>query len=1231
MKTGDGIQATRAGDLQVERYFTRPGVDPFTEVDWEIRDARIGSGDKVAFEQKDLEFPKSWSQNATNIVAQKYFRGPLGSPRRERSVRDMINRVVGWYAQRGAVDGYLAGEREESFRAELTHLLLMQKMAFNSPVWFNVGLVNPPRVSACFILDVEDDMRSILNWYVEEGLIFKAGSGAGINLSNLRSSKELLTSGGTASGPVSFMRGADASAGTIKSGGSTRRAAKMVVLDVDHPDVEEFISCKVREERKARALREAGFDMDLDGADSHSLQYQNANNSVGLSDAFIQAYLDDREWGLKAVKDGRVIKKVKARELMHQIAEAAWECADPGVFYLDTMNRWHTSPAAGPIRATNPCFTGDALVHTDKGMVRFDDLMRRVIDGETFGIYTHDATSKDIPRDRVMVTSPSRYMVTGVNEIWKLQFSNGMEVRCTPGHKFFTTNRGMVPADELTPEDRIKVLNRPTPPTMAEWTLPASAVAVLQRSGQYGDVDVPEKWTEDLAERLGRLVADGTRQAERVPGCLFTAPESIQAVFLRSVYDANGAPSPGAGENATGCIGLPSPSRTLLQDVQLLLTAHGIVSRISEPTDRGWELRISGRSIGVFASQIGFSLPGKVDRLEGMVEGFYPRLDEDPRLVSAEPDGFELTFNLTEPRNHSYVVNGLVVANCGEFVRPANTSCNLASLRLTKFLDPEGSFDIPAFSAAVETTLTAMDISIHNAEYPTDRIASMVKTYRELGIGFTDLGALLMQQGVPYDSDAGRAWAAAITALMSGVAYRRSAELAAAVGPYPGWTEPGNAEAHVDVVRRHRAAVDEIDATIAPQRVLDAAKLAWDDAIELGRQHGYRNAQVSLIAPTGTISFLLDADTTGIEPDLALVKTKKLVGGGTMKIINLGVPQALKKLGYPPRHVADIVEHVTENNTVKGAPHLHKDHYPVFDCAMGDSPIHYMGHVRMLAAVQPFLSGSSSKTVNMPEDATVDEIEALYLEGWRMGLKNLAIYRDNCKVGQPLSADKKVGKAVEKDKAVARTEVRPSPVRRRLPRKRPSKTTSFQIADCNGYVMAGEYPDTGELGEIFLKVAKQGSTLAGVMDAFAIAISIGLQYGVPLKAYVEKFINMRFEPGGITDDPDFRFATSVVDYIFRRLGADYLSPEDRAALNVLTTGERKRALDGGVPQVSNGHGEHMEEASGGAGAVAGEPEEPRLIVRTVSDAPLCYTCGISMQPAGSCFVCGSCGTTSGCS
>jgi ribonucleoside-diphosphate reductase alpha chain len=905
---------TTPSALRVERFFTRPGGDPYDEVEWEIRDALIGSGDKVAFEQREVEFPRGWSQNCTNIVAQKYFRGPLGTPRRERSVKQMIGRVVGWYTEKGRDNGYLTGpEGIEAFHAELTHLLLFQKMAFNSPVWFNVGLVDVPRVSACFILDVEDDMRSILNWYVEEGLIFKAGSGSGINLSKLRSSKEQLTSGGTASGPVSFMRGADASAGTIKSGGSTRRAAKMVVLDADHPDVEEFIWCKAREERKARALREAGFDMDLDGIDSHSIQYQNANNSMGLTNDFIDAYLEDRDWDLRAVTDGRVIKTLKARELVREIAEAAWECADPGVFYLGTMNKWHTSPAEGPIRATNPC---------------------------------------------------------------------------------------------------------------------------------------------------------------------------------------------------------------------------------------------------------------------------------------------------------------------AEFVRPANTSCNLSSLRLTKFLDDDSRFNVDEFVSAVETSITAMDISVSNAEYPTDKISSMVNKYRELGLGYTDLGALLMRQGIAYDSDQGRAWAAAITALMGGVAYRRSAEIAAALEPYPGWNEPGNAEAHLNVIEMHRAAVDEIDRTLAPPELVEAARRAWDEALELGARHGFRNAQVTLIAPTGTISFLMDADTTGIEPDLALVKSKKLVGGGLMKIVNQAVPAALQRLGYSQDQITEVIAYISENNSVLGAPHIREEHHPVFACAMGDNTIHYMGHVKMMAAVQPFLSGAISKTVNMPEDVTVEDIESLYIEGWRLGLKNLAIYRDNCKVAQPLAADKKSSPQIAPSD-------QPQPIRRRLPRKRTSKTMSFRVAECEGYVHAGEYPDTAELGEIFLKVAKQGSTLSGVMDAFAIAISIGLQYGVPLRAYVEKFINMRFEPSGVTDDPDFRFATSLVDYIFRRLAADYLTPEERAALNIWTVEERQEAIESSNPE-GNGH------AVLGNGKAEEAPEllsleEAPAVEEVRVDAPLCYTCGIEMQPAGSCFVCGSCGTTSGCS
>ncbi|MEO7804361.1 MAG: LAGLIDADG family homing endonuclease, partial [Actinomycetota bacterium] len=810
----------------------------------------------------------------------------------------------------------------------------------------------------------------------------------------------------------------------------------------DHPDVEEFINCKVREEQKARVLREAGFDMDLDGSDSHSLQYQNANNSVGLSDAFLEAYTKDQDWDLKAVKDGRVVKTLKARELMRQIAQAAWDCADPGVFYLDTMNRWHTSPSEGPIRATNPCFPGDALVHTDKGLVRIDQLVMRAAQGESFGVYTHDETSSTDPATRVEATIPVQYMVTGVNEVLKLKFSNGMEVRATPNHRFFTSNRGMVPACELTREDTVKTLDVATPATMADWALPEEAGIASRRlkSEQRQPMNLPEKWSEDLGDYLGWLVGDGcfseggfstiygskedqehimprhqafltelngrvpkvavqtngtmqlrvTRHAlirfiealglkrataadKRIPEAIFTAPVEVQAAFLKSLFDADGCASESQPDKGTRYVGLSSRSSELLKGVQRLLTTFGVSSRIYEEKRRkrtgftyttvageersyeslpGWDLRISGPSISQFAKSVGFSLPAKSQKLAEFVTHEVYKTDPNVHLVSAESDGFELTYNLTEKRNHSYIVNGLVVSNCGEFVRPANTSCNLASLRLTQFLDANGAFQVNAFVAAVETTLTAMDISVTNAEYPTQKITDMVADYRELGIGYTDLGALLMDEGIAYDSHEGRAWAASITALMSGVAYRRSAELASVLGPYPGWNKPGNAEAHLDVVSRHRQALDDIDVDVAPGQIFEAARKAWDEAVELGGKYGYRNAQVSLLAPTGTISFLMDADTTGIEPDLGLVKSKKLVGGGTMKIVNQRVPSALKRLGYPSEQASEIVAYVGENNTVKGAPFMKPEHFSVFDCAMGDSPIHYMGHVKMMASVQ---------------------------------------------------------------------------------------------------------------------------------------------------------------------------------------------------------------------------------------------------------------------------------------
>jgi ribonucleoside-diphosphate reductase alpha chain len=961
------IAPQRAG-IGIRRHFTRAEVHPYDEISWELRDARITNyrDGSVAFEQREVEVPASWSLNATNILAQKYFRGTPGTPERERSLRQVVDRVVDTVTTWGTKDGYFADEEEaEAFRAELKHLIVNQKAAFNSPVWFNIGVAGVPQQgSACFILSVDDTMDSILNWYTEEGVIFKGGSGAGVNLSRLRSSHEFLKGGGTASGPVSFMRGADASAGTIKSGGKTRRAAKMVILDVDHPDIEDFIWCKAIEERKARALRDAGFDMDLDGKDSISLQYQNANNSVRVTDEFMEAVVDGRDWALVA-RTGEVLRRVPARDIFRQIARAAWECADPGMQFDTTINRWNTAANTGRINGSNPC-------------------------------------------------------------------------------------------------------------------------------SEYMHID--------------------------------------------------------------------------------------------------------------------------------------------------------------------------------------NSACNLASLNLLAFLAEDGTFDVDGFRAAVDVIFTAQEIIVGNADYPTEQIAENSRRFRELGIGYANLGALLMAQGLPYDSDAGRAWAASITALMTGHAYATSARTAARMGPFAGYHE--NTDPMLKVLRMHRDSVATIDEELVPTELLSAAQEDWDLAVELGEEYGVRNSQASVLAPTGTIGLLMDCDTTGVEPDLSLVKTKKLVGGGTMSIVNQTVPRALRRLGYGNGQVAAIVAYIDEHNTIVGAPGLAAEHLPNFACSMGDNTIHYLGHVRMMGAVQPFISGAISKTVNLPEDVTVEDVEQLHIDAWNIGIKAVAVYRDNCKVGQPLSttrnddADAESSPPASEAEAHARLltqriadlevalvheQARTSDtvvvgaVRERLPRRRTSSTFAFRVADCEGYVTVGEYED-GRPGEVFMKVSKQGSTLAGIMDAFSIAVSLGLQHGVPLATYVRKYTNMRFEPAGITDDPDLRIATSLVDYIFRRLAVDYLTLEERSELGVLSTSERMQPTLPGVEEVattSTGIVEGMPDAVDpiiatvvDASAPAPHPSErttptqPAVVPQIrlePRDAPYCYQCGNIMQRAGSCFVCGSCGTTSGCS
>jgi ribonucleoside-diphosphate reductase alpha chain len=888
--------------LAVRRLFTIAGRDPFDEVEWEIRDAHIPGKNGPAFEQKDVEFPKFWSQTATNIVAQKYFRGRMSSPERERSVKQMIGRIVGTVGTWGRDGGYFADEEEaQTFEDELKAILVNQLAAFNSPVWFNVGFEEKPQCSACFILSIEDSMDAILDWIRREGVIFRGGSGSGVNLSRLRSSKEQLSKGGYASGPVSFMRGADASAGTIKSGGKTRRAAKMVVLDVDHPDILEFVWCKAHEEEKARVLEAAGYDMSLDSPDWASIQYQNANNSVRVSDAFMEAVEADIDWNLTARTDGTVVDTIKARKLLHDIAEAAWRCADPGVQYDTTINAWHTLPNSGRINASNPC-------------------------------------------------------------------------------------------------------------------------------SEYMSID--------------------------------------------------------------------------------------------------------------------------------------------------------------------------------------DSACNLASLNLMKFRRDDGELDVEAFEHACDVVFLAQEILVGNSSYPTPEIEGNAKAYRQLGLGYANLGALLMARGLAYDSDEGRAYAASITALMTGRAYRKSAEIAGRMGAFGGYRP--NAAAMLGVIAKHRAAVGNIAHTeTIPSDLIGAARKAWDDALDLGEVHGYRNAQATVLAPTGTISFMMDCDTTGVEPDFSLVKSKKLVGGGEITIVNKTVAGGLEKLGYAPNEVDEIVAFVDERNTVVGAPYVKNEHYPVFDCAVGDRAIHYRGHVKMMGAIQPFISGAISKTVNLPETATIDDVAQLYVESWQLGVKAVAIYRDNCKVAQPLS-----GKGDKTQQVLAPAGVATAPKRRRLPEDRTEIGRKFRVGEHEGYIHVGVHDD-GTPGDIFVDIAKDGTTMAGLMNSLMIAVSMGLQYGVPPEVYVAKLSHLRFEPSGPTNDADIRTAKSLVDYIFRWFGKKFLDVDQQEEAGILSAEVRANLAA---------------RYTSGEGSTVAEPPAPgqTALFNPHEDAIECNRCGGRMVRAGTCYTCRDCGTSTGC-
>ncbi|MGA3362530.1 MAG: LAGLIDADG family homing endonuclease, partial [Solirubrobacteraceae bacterium] len=1663
--------------LKLRRVFTTPGVHPFDTVEWELRDARIGHGDHVAFEQPGVEFPVSWSQNATNIVAQKYFRGQLSSPERERSVKQMIGRVAGTIADWGRSRGYFAAaEDADTFEAELTYILLHQLAAFNSPVWFNVGFEESPQCSACFILSVNDTMDSILDWNTKEGHIFLGGSGSGINLSNIRGSMEPLSKGGTASGPVSFMRGADAWAGTIKSGGKTRRAAKMVVLNIDHPDIVDFITCKAREEDKAAALRDAGFDMSIDGEGFLSLQDENAHYSVRVSDEFIQAVEDDVEWRLIARATGEPVgDPIPARELMREIAQAAWRCADPGVQYDTTINRWHTSPVSGRINASNPCFPGDARVHTDRGLIRFDELYERFQKGEQIGVYTHRATAGENgaqPRAKgegVIASVPLRIERTGSKPILRLLFSNGGELRCTANHKLWTLNRGYVAADELTPQDRVMLNDSATDAVGAAWELPIAVEALAKSWSRGGTVthrELPRRWSESLGELTGHLIGDGCLTAhalnwvyggddiddgladrheqcltelvggvsrqemsngttqlrvgssavrelfrgigvtparaheKRVPEAIFKAPKPVQAGFLRGLFGADGCVSRvEVGGKASRYVGLGSRSHALLGDVHTLLSAFGIrarLYRVSESREasfsytrkdgtfveyesrEGFDLRVTGSDLERFAQEVGFSTPRKQAALASILaESDRYATKRHVSLATREIDGQETVYNLSEPLHHSYIVDGVLVANCSEYMHVDDSACNLASLNLMKFRRADGSFDVHSFAHAVDIMLLAQEIVVGPSSYPTEQIGVNARAFRQLGLGYANLGAFLMADGMPYDSDEGRTTAAAITALMTGRAYAQSARVAAVLGPYERYAE--NREAHNAVMRMHRDASYTIaDEGLCEPQLLEAARTAWDEAVELGERHGYRNAQATVLAPTGclvagslvstsrglvrmrslgevdgdrwqdidlevstdqgprratkffvngseqvasiethrgyriqgtpahrikvvdsggawvwrrmaevapgdrvpmmlgsmvgepctvalpplgdlhwnvgqrttvpremtadlaefvgyfmgdgslhakglrlcvtdgdddvvdrlvqlgrelfgldahllpregytelafhsvpltiwwdacgfakqppfeghsgkgwsphipdavlhsndrdvyaafvrglfeadgnanhgyaywsttcedfsrdvqtlllvlgfvttrdlqgsrekwgaechrlrllnasaaarfvddvgfiserknealrdgdhpqaarydhipitrelvdrlapvndslrknmllqlarngavsrrsatalldreanpeleqllgyfydevasselqedqptfdlsvpdnvtyvangfvshnTISFLMDCDTTGVEPDFSLVKFKELVGGGQMTIVNRTVPLALQTLRYSDEQIEQIVAHINEHGTILGAPGLRDEHLPVFDVAVGERAISHMGHIRMMGAVQPFISGAISKTVNLPASATVEDIADAYTQAWRLGIKALAIYRDGSKTAQALRTDAQdAAKSVDPetlDALIAEAVAKAGPQRHRMPRERKSITHKFSLGGHEGYITAGMYDD-GTVGEIFLTdIGKEGSTLRGMMNAFATAISIALQYGVPLEKLVEKFSYMRFEPEGITSNPEIPFAKSMPDYIMRWLASRFLDTD----------------------------------------------------------------------------------------
>ncbi len=1529
--------------LRIERRFTTEGVDPYSTIEWSRRDTRITNPDgSVVFEMTGAEIPADWSQVAADIMVSKYFRkagvpqydddgnpildtdgNPVLGP--ERSARQVFDRLASTWRWWGERYGYFASTADaEAFEDEIKYMLATQMAAPNSPQWFNTGLhhaygltgpaqgfwyvdqetgemkespdsYSRPAPHACFILGVKDDLVNpggIMDLWVREARIFKFGSGAGSNFSAIRAEDELLSGGGKSSGVMSFLKIGDRAAGAIKSGGTTRRAAKMVILDVDHPDIEAFVDWKKVEEEKARILIEyGGFPADFNGEAYATVSGQNSNNSVRVTREFLQAVYDDADWPLIERTTGKIRRTIKARELWRRIADAAWACADPGLQFDTTINEWHTCPEGGRIRASNPCFTGDTRIATDKGLIPFKELVQRVADGETFQVYTHDATNEEAPSETIDLTSPTQVMVTGTNQILRLEFSDGRVLRCTPNHRLWTANRGWVRADELTEDDRVRLLDREIDFGMASWAIPVSTdpASYQRQSSRKYAVRLPEKWSEDLAHYLGWLVGDGSltdtaavtiygtteeqhtamilhrellaglnggvapkpvemgngtyqlrvtrgairkffealgvsrsRSADKhIPWSIFEAPKPIVAAFLRGLYDADGCVRWG---DTTRYVGLASSSNELLRDVQQLLDTFGIHGSIYttarknphnfEYTTKDGEhrtytssthmhdLRIMGRDLERFFDAVGFELAIKDDILHQMLlETTRYRTRHWVKLRDRREDGWETTYNLTEPKNHSYLAGGVLVSNCSEYMFLDDTACNLASLNLVKFYDDEtGTFDIDSYRHAIRLWTIVLEISVAMAHFPSKEIAIGSYDYRTLGLGYANLGSLLMRQGIAYDSDEGRALAGALTAILTGTAYATSAEMASVVGPFPRFAE--NREHMLRVIRNHRRAAYDaspeeyegishqvmgIDPALTPPDLLEAARRSWDEALTFGERYGYRNAQATVLAPTGTIGLLMDCDTTGVEPDFALVKFKKLAGGGYFKIVNQSVTPALRHLGYTEDQIADIVtyiggtssldgaphinrvtlaakgftaadlerlenvlpgvfelrhafnvytlgedllrrlgfseeeyldpgfdllaalgfgaeeiqaanDHICGRQTIEGAPHLAPEHLPVFDTAnkngrYGQRFIHYAGHIKMMAAAQPFISGAISKTINMPNEATVEDIEDAYRMSAELGLKAMALYRDGSKASQPLSATSEEADEQEEDSAemtaAMETErdiawgripagISPTqayaagmaPPRFLLPARRRGWTQEARIGGHKVFLRTGEYED-GTLGEIFIDLAKEGATLRGVLASFAIAVSKGLQFGVPLEEFVDTFTFQTFEPRGMVEGhPNIKMANSIIDYVFRALAIEYLHRDDLAQVppnraGTLPEPPKGIAVEAGVQlnlddadaeaavdavkeaaefadspaSVGRGPGTPPAQpvpvaaapANGNGTAAATTASTQAALGEMMGDAPLCPTCGHITIRNGTCYKCLNCGDTTGCS